>query len=95
MREHLTHSRLFADLSNLTSREYTTIATDYFDALQKGINEQIESVVRDFHAVVSVDGQVPEAEQAPALAEALRSRLGGIEEILQSTQGVAQELTRS
>ncbi|KAJ5383182.1 hypothetical protein N7517_001093 [Penicillium concentricum] len=55
---------------------------------------QIESMVTDFHAVVAVEGQVPEAEQAPALVDALRSRFGRTNEILQSTQGIVRELNR-
>ncbi|KGO42065.1 hypothetical protein PEX1_069780 [Penicillium expansum] len=94
MNDHLTHSRLFAEFSNLARSEYTNVVTGCFNALQESVTEQIESLVRDFHAVVTVEGQASEAEQAPALAEALRSRFGRIEEILQSTMSVLQERRR-
>ncbi|CAI7614861.1 unnamed protein product [Penicillium glandicola] len=94
MNDHLTHSRLFAQLSRLAHNEYTDVVTNCFNNLQESITEQIESMVRDFHAVVAVEGQISEAEQAPALADALRSRFGRTEEILERTQGVVRELNR-
>lgn len=94
MNDHLTHSRLFAELSNLARSEYTNVVTDCFNALRERVSEQIESMVRDFHAVVTVEGQVSEAEQVPALADALRARFGRTEEILQSTRVVVRELNQ-
>ncbi|KAJ5950769.1 uncharacterized protein N7479_009182 [Penicillium vulpinum] len=92
MNDHLTHSRLFVKFSNLAHSEYTEVVTDCFNDLETSISEQIESMVRDFHAVVTVEGQVSEAEQAPELAHGLRSRFARTEEILQSTQDVLREL---
>jgi hypothetical protein len=57
MNDHLTHSRLFAELSNLASSEYTTVATDSFGTLEKSVTEPADLMVRDFHTVVTVNGQ--------------------------------------
>ncbi|KAJ5494558.1 hypothetical protein N7463_010645 [Penicillium fimorum] len=94
MNDHLTHSRLFVKFSKLARSEYAHAVNGCFNPLLERVRIQIESMVRDFHAVVTVEGHVPEAEQAPALADALRSRFGRTEEILQSIQGVVQELNR-
>jgi hypothetical protein len=44
-------------------------------SLQEEIDNQIEGIVLDFHAVVVNEGEIPEAERAPSLANELRSRI--------------------
>ncbi|KAJ5827497.1 hypothetical protein N7447_004260 [Penicillium robsamsonii] len=94
MNDHLTHSRLFSKFSNLARSEYTQVVTACFNPLLERVRMQIDSIMRDFDAVVTVEGQVSEAEQAPALADALRSRFGRTEEILQNLQDVVRELNQ-
>jgi phage regulator Rha-like protein len=83
MNDHLTHSMLFANLSNVAGREYIEALTKCFDELQERVTEEVRSMTRDFNAVIAAEGQISEAEKAPAVADALRSRFEGTEEILQ------------
>ena len=92
MNDHLTHSMLFANLSNLARREYIDALDECFDDLQIKVAEEVQCMVRDLNAVIAVEGRLSEAEKAPAVAETLRRRFQVTEEILQRAQGVVQEL---
>jgi hypothetical protein len=92
MNDHLTHSMLFANFSNVAGREYTKALDECFDELQKKVTEEVKSMVRDFNAVIAVEGHVSEAEKAPAVADTLKHRVEVTEEILQRAKGVVQEL---
>lgn len=63
-----------------------------FNALEEKIREQVQRIVRDLQAVVAADGEAPEAEQAPALAEELNSRLEVAQRIVETAQTILQEL---
>lgn len=92
MHDHLTHSRLFANLSNVAGREYKETLNECFDDLQMKVTEEVECMVRDLNAVIAVEGRLSEAEKAPAVAEALRCRFQVTEDILQKAQDVVKEL---
>ncbi|KAH8690053.1 hypothetical protein BGW36DRAFT_364783 [Talaromyces proteolyticus] len=92
MNDHLEHSRIFTAFSREVHTEYTKIVTDCFDDLLKNLTEQVDSMGRDFQAVVTAEGQISEAEQAPALADALKSKVWKIHEILKSAQATVREL---
>lgn len=55
MNDHLTHLRLFSELLNPTSSEYTAVATDSSNTLEKSVIGQADIMVRGFHTVVTVD----------------------------------------
>ncbi|KAJ6125737.1 hypothetical protein N7523_003357 [Penicillium sp. IBT 18751x] len=94
MNDHLTHSMLFANFSNVAGREYTGALHECFDDLQRKVAEEVESMARDFNVVIAAEGQHSEAEEAPAVVDALRSRFEGTEAILERAQVVVQELNR-
>lgn len=91
MNDHLTHSMLFAKLSNVAGREYTEALNECFDELQEKVAEEVTRMTRDFKAVIAAEGQISEAEKAPAVADVLRSRFEGTEEILQRVNGILEE----
>ncbi|KAJ5292390.1 uncharacterized protein N7443_008343 [Penicillium atrosanguineum] len=94
MNDHLTHSMLFAKFSNVAGREYTGALNECFDDLQRKVTEEVESMARDFNVVIAAEGQRSEAEEAPAVVDALRSRFEGTEAILERAQVIVQELNR-
>ncbi|KAJ5212368.1 uncharacterized protein N7498_004014 [Penicillium cinerascens] len=94
MNDYLTHSMLFARFSNVAGREYTGALNECFDDLQRKVTEEVESMARDFNVVIAAEGQRSEAEEAPAVVDALRSRFEGTEAILERAQVVVQELNR-
>ncbi|CAI7598717.1 unnamed protein product [Penicillium pancosmium] len=94
MNDHLTHSMIFAKFSNVAGREYIGALNDCFDDLQRKLTEEVESMARDFNVVVAAEGQLSEAEEAPAVVDALSSRFEGTEAILKRAQMVVQELNR-
>lgn len=51
-------------------------------------------MARDFNAVIAAEGQLSEAVKAPAMADALKSRLEGMEDILKRALVVVQSSTR-
>ena len=94
MNDHLTHSMLFAKLSNVAGREYIGALNECFGDLQRKVTEEVESMARDFNAVIAAEGQLSEAEKAPAMANALKSRFDGMEDILKRALVVVQSSTR-
>lgn len=94
MNDHLTHSMLFANLSSVAGREYIGAVNECFDDLQRKLTEEVESMARDFNVVIAAEGQLSEAEEAPAVVDALRSRFEGTEAILKRAQRVVQELNQ-
>jgi len=92
MNDHLMYSMLFAKFSNEARREYIGALDECFDDLQRKMTEEVESMARDFNAVIAVEGQISEAEEAPAVVDALKSRFERTEAILERAQMVVQEL---
>ncbi|OQD91133.1 hypothetical protein PENANT_c001G02645 [Penicillium antarcticum] len=92
MEDHLRNSRLFASYSTHAKNVYGGIMTESLKALQEEIDKQVEGIVLDFHAVVADEGEIPEAERAPALANELRSLIQSGQAILEDTNKIAQQL---
>ncbi|KAI3192488.1 hypothetical protein CBS147311_9154 [Penicillium roqueforti] len=92
MNDHLTHSMLFANISRLAGREYIGALDACFDDLQTKLTEEVESMARDFNAVIADEGQLSEAEKAPAVANALESRFEKTKDILERAQIIVREL---
>ncbi|KAK5791845.1 hypothetical protein VI817_007154 [Penicillium citrinum] len=92
MNDHLMNSMLFAKFSNEARREYIGALDECFDDLQRKMTEEVESMARDFNAVIAAEGQISEAEEAPAVVDALKSRFEGTEAILERAQMVVQDL---
>jgi hypothetical protein len=95
MDDHLRNSRLFSKYSAHAKDVYDVVMTESFKSLQEEIDKQVEGIVIDFHAVVVDEGEIPEAERAPALANELRSLLQGGQATVDSAQRIAQELNGS
>ncbi|KAJ5610470.1 hypothetical protein N7510_007189 [Penicillium lagena] len=93
IRNHLMHSRIFADYHNRTRAEYSENIQGLFDVLQEKITEQVNNIARDFQAMIAGEGEVPEAEQAPAMAAQLKSNVESAEEILKKAQVVLQQVS--
>ncbi|KAJ5650938.1 uncharacterized protein N7484_004661 [Penicillium longicatenatum] len=92
MNDHLTHSMLFANLSNVAGREYIEALDKCFNELQRKVTEEVECLVRDLNAVIAVEGRLSEAEKATTVAEALRCRFQATEDILERAQTIVREL---
>ena len=92
MRNHLMHSRLFSTYHTRTREIYSRELTEKFEELQSTISQEVENIVRDLHAVVAGEGEIPEAQQDPALAELLSSSLETAQEVLGNVQAVLQSL---
>lgn len=83
---------LFANISRLAGREYIGALDACFDDLQTKLTEEVESMARDFNAVIADEGQLSEAEKAPAVANALESRFEKTKDILERAQIIVREL---
>lgn len=94
MNDHLKYSMLFLNLSRVADEEYKRSLDGILDNLQAKLAEEVESMVRDFSAVLAVEGHISEAERAPALSNALRSRLEAIGAVIESAQIAARDANR-
>ena len=65
MEDHLRNSRLFSKYSRHAKDVYGGVMAESLNSLQEQIDNQIEDIVLDFHAVVVDEGEIPEAERAP------------------------------
>ncbi|KAL4891702.1 hypothetical protein BDV59DRAFT_181582 [Aspergillus ambiguus] len=92
MRDHLASSGLFANYSESARGIYLACVAERFDALQGQIHEQVQRIVRDLQVVAVADGAAPEAEQAPALAEEMNSRVEVAQRAMGTIHTVLQEL---
>jgi hypothetical protein len=95
MDDHLRNSRLFSKYSAHAKDVYEWVMTESFKSLQEEIDKQVEGIMLDFHAVVADEGEIPEAERAPALANELRSLLQNGQATVDKAQRIAQELNGS
>ncbi|CAL5873774.1 uncharacterized protein PFLUO_LOCUS8056 [Penicillium psychrofluorescens] len=94
IRNHLMYSRMFADYHNRARADYSKTLEEQFDALQEKTSEQFNNIVRDFQAMIAGEGEVPEAEQDPAMATHLRSDVDSAEKILEKAQDVLQQISQ-
>ncbi|KAJ5424831.1 hypothetical protein N7445_010804 [Penicillium cf. griseofulvum] len=94
MEDHLRNSRLFSKYSRHAKNVYGGITAKILKSLQEDIDNQIEGIVLDFHAVVVNEGEIPEAERAPALANELRSLIQSGQATIDDTKVLAQQLNR-
>ncbi|OQE20840.1 hypothetical protein PENFLA_c015G08880 [Penicillium flavigenum] len=92
MEDHLRNSRLFSKYSTHAKNVYGGIMAESLKSLQEKIDNQIEGIVLDFHAVVVNEGEIPEAERAPSLANELRSLIQSGQATIDDTKGLAQQL---
>ncbi|KAJ6116652.1 hypothetical protein N7512_006377 [Penicillium capsulatum] len=92
IRTQLQDSRFFPKHAHVTRVEYNKVLSECFDTLQGRVNQEIESLIRDFHSVVAGEGQIHEAQQAPELARALGERVERTEGALNKTYRVLKEL---
>ncbi|KAF4771133.1 hypothetical protein HAV15_012667 [Penicillium sp. str.  len=92
MEDHLRNSRLFSKYSSHAKNVYGGIMAESLKSLQEEIDNQIEGIVLDFHAVVVNEGEIPEAERAPALANELRSLIQSGQATIDDTKGFARQL---
>ncbi|PLN80725.1 hypothetical protein BDW42DRAFT_170368 [Aspergillus taichungensis] len=90
--DHLTHSRLFANYLRINRQMYQSATVASFDALEQKVHEQVQMAIRDVQAVVAADGEAPEAEQAPALAEAMGRQVSCALESVARVQAVLEGL---
>ena len=95
MRDHLTHSRLFAKYLRINQHMYQSATVASFAALKQKVHEQVRMVIRDVQAVVAADGEAPEAEQASALAEEMGRQVGCALESVARVQAVLEGLVSS
>ncbi|KAJ6150057.1 hypothetical protein N7471_001256 [Penicillium samsonianum] len=92
MEDHLRNSRLFSKYSTHAKNVYGGVMAESLKSLQEEIDNQIEGIVLDFHAVVVDEGEIPEAERAPSLANELRSLIQSGQATIDDTKGFAQQL---
>ncbi|CAI7660451.1 unnamed protein product [Penicillium crustosum] len=92
MEDHLRNSRLFSKYSIHAKNVYGGLMAESLGSLQEKIDNQIEGIVLDFQAVVVNEGEIPEAERAPALANELRSLIRSGQATIDDTKGFAQQL---
>ncbi|CAI7666524.1 unnamed protein product [Penicillium discolor] len=92
MEDHLRNSRLFSKYKTHAKNVYGGIMAERLESLQEEIDNQIEGIVLDFHAVVVNEGEIPEAERAPALANELRSLIQSGQATIDDTKGFARQL---
>lgn len=92
IRDHLIHSRLFAHYLRINREMYQSATVEPFVALEKKVHRQVQRVIRDVQAAVAADGEAPEAEQAPALAEEMRRRVSCALESVARVQAVLEGL---
>jgi hypothetical protein len=95
MDDHLRNSRLFPRYATRVKQVYEELMIESFNSLQEEINKQLECIAIDFQAVVTNEGEIPEAERAPALASELRSLLQAGQATLDDVRGIAKELNES
>ncbi|KAJ5788562.1 hypothetical protein N7457_003552 [Penicillium paradoxum] len=95
MDDHLRHSRLFSKYSERAKEVYNDAIDESSQILQQYIDEQIQSIIRDFNAVVAVEGELPEAERDPSVAGILRSLLDRGQTVLDRAISTVRELNRN
>lgn len=71
---------------------YRSATVNSFAALEQKVHEQVQMVIRDVQAAVAADGEAPEAEQAPALAEAMGRQVSCALESVACVQAVLEGL---
>lgn len=92
MENHLRNSRLFSAYSRRATDVYGGVMAESLKSLQKEIDNQIEGIVLDFHAVVADEGEIPEAERAPSLANEQRSLIQSEQATLDNAKLIFQQL---
>jgi UTP:GlnB (protein PII) uridylyltransferase len=92
MEDHLRNSRLFSAYCTTAKNVYGGVIAESLKSLREEIDNQIEGIVLDFHAVVADEGEMPEAERAPSLANELRSLIQSGQATLDDTKRIAQQL---
>ncbi|KAJ5692624.1 hypothetical protein N7462_002047 [Penicillium macrosclerotiorum] len=94
MHNHLQCSSLFNNLSRVTLEEYRKIMMACFETLQANINQEVETIARDCHSVVTDAGHIPEAQQDPELARTLELEINRVEETLVNSQNVMEVVSK-
>lgn len=92
MDNHLRHSRLFSKYQNLARISYSQEMVCQFENLTQSVTAQVESIIRDLHAVVVPTSGLSEAGRAPALAEELNLGIDHMQQTLRVAQSFLQVL---
>jgi hypothetical protein len=92
MSHHLSSPDLFSKLKRKIEAEQSKAIGKVTDEMKRGLEAEFSSILLDLDCVVSVEGEVSEAQRFPETAAVIQLGIRRLDSLLARSQAVLQDL---